>query len=70
MGYFHESGDWSKRLYIENTLPDIRKKLNDERRKAVKGFNEDVKNGRFPDKDYTVSMLSGEKEKLIEALNS
>jgi len=48
----------------------IRKKLNDERRKAVKGFNEDVKNGRFPDKDYTVSMLSGEKEKLIEALNS
>ena len=48
----------------------IRKQLDEERRKAIKGFNKDVKSGSFPDEDYTVSMLPGEKEKLIEALNS
>jgi len=47
----------------------IRQKLDKERRKAIKGFNNDVKEGSFPDKEHVVSMLPGEKDQLIEALN-
>ncbi len=48
----------------------IREKLDQERRKAIKGFNSEVKEGTFPDKDYVVSMLPGEKDLLIEALDN
>ncbi len=47
----------------------IRQQLDKERRKAIKGFNNDVKEGSFPDKEHVVSMLPGEKDQLIEALN-
>ena len=47
----------------------IRKKLDEERRNAIKGFNHDVKGGSFPDKEHVVSMLPGEKELLLEALD-
>jgi len=47
----------------------IRKKLEKERLNAIKGFNKDVKQGSFPDKEHVVSMLPGEKDLLIEALN-
>ena len=47
----------------------IRKKLDEERRNAIKGFNQDVKGGSFPDKEHVVSMLPGEKELLLEALD-
>ncbi len=48
----------------------IREKLDKERRKAIKGFNNEVKAGSFPDKDHVVSMLPGEKEILQEALDN
>lgn len=47
----------------------IRKKLDEERRNSIKGFNEDVKEGLFPDSDHVVTMLPGEKNLLIEKLN-
>ena len=47
----------------------IRQQLDKERRKAIKGFNNDVKEGSFPDKEHVVSMLPGEKDQLIKALN-
>ena len=47
----------------------IRKKLDEERRNAIKGFNQDVKGGSFPDKEHVVSMLPGEKELLLESLD-
>jgi len=47
----------------------IREKLDQERRNAIKGFKEDVVAGNFPSEDYTVSMLPGEKDKLIEELD-
>ena len=47
----------------------IRKELDKERRKSIKGFKEDVVKGSFPSEEYTVSMLPGEKDKLIEELD-
>jgi 3-methyl-2-oxobutanoate hydroxymethyltransferase len=47
----------------------IRQQLDKERRKAIKGFSNDVKEGSFPDKEHIVSMLPGEKDQLIKALN-
>ena len=47
----------------------IRQQLDKERRKAIKGFSNDVKEGSFPDKEHVVSMLPGEKDQLIKALN-
>ena len=47
----------------------IRKELDKERRKSIKGFREDVVKGSFPSEEYTVSMLPGEKDKLIEELD-
>ena len=47
----------------------IRKSLDNERRKSIKGFKEDVDKGAFPSSDFTVSMLPGEKTKLIEELD-
>ena len=38
----------------------IRKELDKERRKSIKGFREDVVKGSFPSEEYTVSMLPGE----------
>jgi len=47
----------------------IRKKLDQERRNSIKGFKDDVENDNFPSEKYTVSMLPGEKDKLIEELD-
>ena len=47
----------------------IRKELDKERRRSIKGFKADVVKGDFPSEDYTVSMLPGEKDKLIEELD-
>lgn len=50
-------------------MSSIRKKLDDERRKALSGFRVDVLNGSFPDEVHSKSMLPGEHEKLLEALD-
>jgi len=47
----------------------IRKLLDTERRKAINGFQKAVKNGSFPDKDHSVSMIPSEKENLLEMLD-
>lgn len=47
----------------------IRRQLDEERRRAVKGFSEAVKSGAYPDKTHTVSMLPNEKDMLLEALD-
>ena len=48
----------------------IKEKLNTERAKAVKGFKDDVKSGSYPNGEHTVEMLPGEKENLLEKLDS
>jgi 3-methyl-2-oxobutanoate hydroxymethyltransferase len=48
----------------------IREQLDRERRKAINGFHEAVKEGSFPDTDHTISMLPGEKDLLLEALDN
>jgi len=47
----------------------IRKQLDAERRKAVKGFHDDVKNGAFPEAKHSVQMPAGEKDLLLEQLD-
>jgi 3-methyl-2-oxobutanoate hydroxymethyltransferase len=47
----------------------IRNQLDAERRQAVKGFHDEVKNGTFPDTAHSVSMTAGEKDLLQEALD-
>lgn len=47
----------------------IRKQLDQERRRAVKGFKEAVVAGTYPNSAHTVSMLPDEKERLLEALD-
>ena len=49
---------------------DIKLKLNEERSKAIKGFKDDVNSGSYPNSDHTVEMLPGEKENLLEKLDS
>ena len=48
----------------------IKDKLNKERSKAIKGFRDDVGSGKFPNNDHTVEMLPGEKDVLLERLDS
>lgn len=47
----------------------IRKQLDQERRKAVKGFKNAVASGEYPNTNCTVSMPQNEKNKLLEALD-
>jgi 3-methyl-2-oxobutanoate hydroxymethyltransferase len=47
----------------------IRKQLDAERRKAVKGFHDDVKNGAFPEAKHSVQMHASEKDLLLEQLD-
>lgn len=47
---------------------EIRQQLDAERRKAVKGFHNDVKSQKFPDAAHCVRMLEHEQEKLKNAL--
>ena len=49
---------------------EIKKKLNKERSKAIKGFKDDVDSGSYPNSDHTVEMLPGEKDNLLEKLDS
>ena len=49
---------------------DIKNKLSRERSKAIKGFKDDVSAGKFPNSDHTVEMLPGEKDVLLERLDS
>ncbi len=49
---------------------EIKNKLSKERSKAIKGFKDDVSAGKFPNSDHTVEMLPGEKEVLLERLDS
>ena len=48
----------------------IKDKLNEERSKAIKGFKDDVDSGNYPNSNYTVDMLPGEKDTLLEKLDS
>tara|TARA_E500000081_G_scaffold34586_1_gene38402 strand:+ start:38 stop:868 length:831 start_codon:yes stop_codon:yes gene_type:complete len=48
---------------------DIKKELNIERSKAIKGFKNDVESGSYPSSDHTIEMLPGEKEHLLEKLD-
>ncbi len=47
----------------------IRRQLDAERRKAIKGFHDAVTSGVFPDADHSVSMHPTEKDILLEALD-
>ena len=49
---------------------EIKNKLNKERSKAIKGFKDDVGSGKFPNSEHTVEMLPGEKDVLLERLDS
>ena len=49
---------------------EIKNKLSKERSKAIKGFKDDVSAGKFPNSDHTVEMLPGEKDVLLERLDS
>jgi 3-methyl-2-oxobutanoate hydroxymethyltransferase len=48
----------------------IKKTLNTERAKAVKGFKDDVDSGSYPSSDHTVEMLPGERNNLLEQLDN
>lgn len=48
----------------------IKEELNKERAKAIKGFKTEVENMTYPDSDHVVEMLPGEKDILIEKLDS
>ena len=48
----------------------IKSKLTIERSKAIKGFKDVVSSGKFPNSDHTVEMLPGEKDVLLERLDS
>lgn len=47
----------------------IRRQLDQERRKAVKGFKDAVASGDYPAQGHVVSMMAEEKDKLLEALD-
>ncbi|MDE0985755.1 MAG: 3-methyl-2-oxobutanoate hydroxymethyltransferase [Yoonia sp.] len=47
----------------------IRKQLDAERRRAVKGFQDAVASGAYPDAAHSVAMLPNEKDILLEALD-
>jgi len=49
---------------------EIKDRLNEERSKAIKGFKADVNSGNFPNSNHTVDMLPGEKDVLLEKLDS
>jgi 3-methyl-2-oxobutanoate hydroxymethyltransferase len=48
----------------------IKYELNKERAKAIKGFKTEVENMTYPDSDHVVEMLPGEKDILLEKLDS
>ena len=48
----------------------IKEELNKERAKAIKGFKTEVQNMTYPDSDHVVEMLPGEKDILLEKLDS
>ena len=48
----------------------IKEELNIERSNAVKAFKNEVESSTYPDKDHIVEMLPGEKEILLEKLDS
>lgn len=48
----------------------IKEELNKERAKAIKGFKTEVENMTYPDSDHVVEMLPGEKNILLEKLDS
>ena len=48
----------------------IKDELNKERAKAIKGFKTEVENMTYPDSDHVVEMRPGEKDILLEKLDS
>ena len=48
----------------------IKDELNKERANAIKGFKTEVENMTYPDSDHVVEMLPGEKDILLEKLDS
>ena len=48
----------------------IKDELNKERANAIKGFKTEVENMTYPDSDHVVEMLPGEKDILLEKLES
>ena len=48
----------------------IKEELNKERAKAIRGFKTEVENMTYPDSDHVVEMLPGEKDILLEKLDS
>ena len=54
---------------IHDTYLDLElNELNLERSKAISAFKNDVKNSKYPNSDYTISMDDGELDKLINEL--
>lgn len=51
-------------------LPSIRQRIDEERRRALGEYREAVTEGRYPDAHTSVSMLAGEHDKLVEALDA
>ena len=51
-------------------LPSIRRRLADERRRALGEYRSAVMNGSYPDAETSVSMLPNEHEKLLETLDA
>jgi 3-methyl-2-oxobutanoate hydroxymethyltransferase len=47
----------------------ILNQLNEERKKAIKGFKNDVDRNKFPNSNHTISMNDGELDQLIKELN-
>ena len=48
----------------------ILNQLKEERKKAIKGFKNDVDRNKFPNSNHTISMNDGELDQLIKELNT
>ena len=51
-------------------LPALRRRIDEERRRALGEYREAVMDGSYPDSGTAVSMLPGEHDKLVEALDA
>ena len=49
---------------------NILNQLKEERKKAIKGFKNDVDRNKFPNSNHTISMNDGELDQLIKELNT
>ena len=56
--------------HLSENNKSIKEELNKERAKAIKGFKTEVENMTYPDSDHVGEMLPGEKDILLEKLDS